>query len=503
MESRRVRDVEVRGAPAALWDLLRFGAGKDKQVLEVLVDGPRGTGKSRGIGTVLYWLCSENPGIRVLVARKTRASLTESFVPQWEEDICQRDQVIINGPSRINRHSYDWPNGSTLVLGSLEEPERLLSTDWDVIVFQQGEELPNKDTYQKLLPCLRHWAGGLRVQLIVLDCNPGPPSHWIMHRVKEGKMVRFKSKHEDNPKWYQKGDWTEEGRSYIRTLQDLDGVNRRRHYLGEWAAAEGQVWANWDPDQHLIDPPMKDGYIDVDALGIVSWVGSMDWGYTAPGVLQIWGVGERPERNMVLAREIYRQGETLEWWCARVLEEQKNFPFQAIVADPSRPDAIRMLNDRLVEGGHHRLLRPADNTRVSTSGTRDLSGLDLVRWGFQKGSTGIPRIRIFKDCQVWIDQKLQANGSPWRTEDEIGAYVYASNSQEDTTDPACEDHGCDALRYMAMWLWRREPQLKRTAVPSFPPWTIGAMDGTPRSLWQAKLAKMRDRQTRDGAHRWN
>ncbi len=502
------REVEIRGAPAALWDLLRYGIkGKDRAVLEVLVDGPRGTGKSRGIGTVLYWLCTENPGVRVLVARKTRASLTESFVPQFEDDVCQRDKVIINGPSRINRHSYDFPNGSTLVLGSLEEPDRLLSTDWDVIVFQQGEELTDKDSYQKLLPCLRHWAAQLKVQMIVLDCNPGAPSHWIMHRVKEGKMLRFRSKHQDNPKWYNARTklWTEEGETYINTLKGLEGVDYYRGYLGEWRAAEGQVWSNWNPDIHLIDTPInKDGYLDVDSLGIVSWVGAMDWGYTAPGVLQIWGVGERPERNMVLCREIYRQGESLDWWCEKVLEENKNFPMQAIVADPSRPDSIRMLNDRLTEAGHHRLVRPADNKRVSTAGSKDLAGLDLVRWGFSQNKDGFPRIRMLKDCQVHIDDTLVKAGRPWRTQDEVGAYVYDQGKQEDTTDSNCEDHGCDSMRYMAMWLWKRMPQLKAMVKEQFAPWTIGSMDGTPASLWAAKVAKMQDKQRRSPDFgRWN
>lgn len=113
-------DYEPKGAALELLDC---------QAPEVLIEGPAGTGKSRAAMEKLNYLCETVPGIRCLVCRGTRTSLTESVLVTYETKVLWPGHPAISGDaSRANRHSYDYPNGSTIVTGGLDKPERLYST---------------------------------------------------------------------------------------------------------------------------------------------------------------------------------------------------------------------------------------------------------------------------------------------------------------------------------------------------------------------------------------
>src|SRR6185369_1742308 len=53
---------------------------RDYRGLEVLLSGPAGTGKTRGVLEWINHLAWRYPGLRVLIVRKTRASLAESVL---------------------------------------------------------------------------------------------------------------------------------------------------------------------------------------------------------------------------------------------------------------------------------------------------------------------------------------------------------------------------------------------------------------------------------------
>jgi phage terminase large subunit len=318
-----------------------------------------------------------------------------------------------------------------------------------------------------------------------------------MKRVESGRMIRFRSRHTDNPLlWDQdKKRWTEEGEAYMGILRALKGVAYQRQYLGEWTTAEGAVWESFDPINHVIPCPVKEGQRDYEALGIKGWIGSIDWGFTKPGSFQIWGVsdGEGHERRMVLAREYYSTQKTLEWWADRVMQAWKIHPFDIIVADPSRNDNIQLMNDMLVRKGFRAIVRPADNKRRSTQG--DLAGLDLVRWGFYPDPKGIPRILLIADALQERDEVLVSASKPYSTETEIPLFVFSQDNQgriNEETDPRCEDHGCDALRYAAMWVWKRQVKTHVIAEREYGGWSNSGMFGTPRSLLLARLKSERN-----------
>jgi len=215
---------------------------------EIVLTGPGGTGKSVAILTRLHRNAEQYPGCRQLVVRKTRASLTESALATFEEKgVIPKDHPILfnRGGQRIlrrNRTSYDYPNGSTIVTGGMDEATRLFSTDYDAVYWQEVQE-GQQEEWESLLRALRNPV--LPVRQLLGDCNPSAPTHWLKIRAKTGRLQLWETYHKDNPFLWDEahGDWTPIGREYVDGLAAMTGVLRDRLFLGLWVAVQGAIYA--------------------------------------------------------------------------------------------------------------------------------------------------------------------------------------------------------------------------------------------------------------------
>ena len=79
---------------------------------EVLLSGPAGTGKSRAILEKLHACAEKYPGMRALIVRKTRESLSETGLFTFETKVVPEGHAILTGILRNNRQHYHYPNGS-------------------------------------------------------------------------------------------------------------------------------------------------------------------------------------------------------------------------------------------------------------------------------------------------------------------------------------------------------------------------------------------------------
>ena len=438
-----VLEYEWRGAVAELMNEIEDYSGEPR-VLEYLVEGPRGTGKSRGVAFFLFELAERYSDARILVIRKTRESLTETFCKTFEEDICPGHSSIGAG-DRTSRHHYQFPNGSRIVLGGLDKPTKHQSSDWDVIFCEEAVELTWK-AVEPFFGSLRNWR--MPFQLMLYACNPDAPTHWLNQRAEKGLAKRLKTRHKDNPLLWDLDSEapTVEGRAFLNdSLKRYTGTAKKRHVDGIWAGAEGAVWENYDPEIHVIDASKRqDGQYDLQALGIKTYIGGMDWGYTAPGSLSVYG--RDGDKRLIRVAGVYRTKQQLEWWAERLCELDDEFALDRVMCDPSRPDAIELMNDWLVKHKKPRLCEPADNKKAK-SVTGDLGGLDLVRWGLEKDETGIPRIRFLKDAlRFGVDTELLEANQPTQGYDEIPGYTFARDAHgeiiDDRTDPDVPDHMC-------------------------------------------------------------
>lgn len=441
--ARVIQGPQIRGAPSALAHFVENYRG-EKKTFEFLIDGPRGTGKTVGVGWLLRYWIDRYPGIRILFVRKTRKSITESFCPDFEGIVLEHDMDVKSGAQAANRQAYRWPDkkGGVIVLAGLDDPGKVYSTNWDVVVCEEAAQFTEKG-FIDFYGTLRQFTPGMPCQILIALTNPRGPNHWLLRRWKNGSAIRYKSLHVDNPKWYREdGTPTEEGTAYIDGLRKLPGVLYDRNYLGLWKSNEGAVWETFDEDKHIItELPVN-----------FRWFGSaLDWGYTEPSAHLVGGKTE--DNKIIVVSETYQQKRGIPWWATEVISEKQKWKIAALKVDPSRPEIVDYFNQesrRLNPGASIPWASGADNKRATTG--EDLGGLDLVRNYMDRDAL------LFMDnrLQHGPDPELVDRSEPTSVVGEIPDYIWyrPQNAEDDPsesrdrTDPNCVDHGCDALRYL-------------------------------------------------------
>ena len=101
--------------------------------------------------------------------------------------------------------------GSTIVLGGMDRPSKVLSTEYDIIYINEATELTSEQWEQLGGRTDRPRLGPERPPSLLLgDCNPDAPQHWIKQRADEGKLRLWPTTHRDNPAMWDRitGTWT-------------------------------------------------------------------------------------------------------------------------------------------------------------------------------------------------------------------------------------------------------------------------------------------------------
>jgi len=418
---------------------------------EILIEGPAGTGKTRAVLEYVNWLCESYPGIRILVFRKTRTSMNESVLVTWEEKVLwDGHPAKVGDAHRNNRQHYHYPNGSHVVIGGMDNSDRIMSTEYDVAACFEATEISLED-WEKVQSRLRNnildWQQG------ICDCNPGSQYHWLNQRANQGKMRRLLSRHEDNP------TVTE---AYLNTLRNLTGARYERLFKGRWVSEEGLVYDGWDPATHIMEPE------DVPEL---KWhFGAVDWGFRAPGVFQVWGVDNNGA--MYRVAEIYRTQKQIDWWAEAIWRLHNEYNLSAITCDPAEPRSIDMLNQRMGDP------RGRDMPSLARKADNDImAGTDQVRWAMDPGGDEPPLLYLVKGAlREGRDPALAESFAPCCTEEEVTGYVWLKQDDgkpiKEKPDPACPDHGLDAMRYAAMFAWRKDLVAPSNG-PAFPHGSLG------------------------------
>lgn len=393
----RHRPFAAYGAAARMWSC---------RDLEVVLEGPAGTGKSRALLEKGHWCANKYPGCRILLVRKTRESLTESTLVTFEEQVLPEGSPIAEGASRATRKSYDYPNGSTIVVGGMvasgkDQRAKIMSTEYDMILVFEATELSEHE-YEQLLTRLRN--GVMPYQQLIADCNPDAPTHWLHRRCDRGIATVFFSRHQDNPRWFDRrlNDWTEAGRIYIeKTLGNLSGVRRARLLEGKRAAAEGAVY-EFDRNVHLIDE-MPRGWESWRKFRVV------DFGYTNPFVCQWWAIDG--DGRMYLYREIYKTQELVAEHAKTIimLSQQDRYLDPAIVADHDAEDRAT-----LHKAGLHTI---AAKKMVK-------NGIQAVQQRLAVQPDGKPRLFFLSSALVGYDPLLEEAKKPTSTIQEFDGYVW-------------------------------------------------------------------------------
>ena len=398
----------------------------------VLVVSAAGTGKTRNILERLNYLCWRYPESRHLICRKTRASMSESVLVTWERDVHAHDMHLFGTATRAHREAYQYPNGSIVGLGGLDNPVKLYSTEWDTVYVPEATET----TVEEIEPLLRamrsrkmvYGPTGQPWHQIVLDGNPEGERHWLKLRADAGWFTYFHPTIKDNPVfWDEATDKpTPAGEAYIRNLEALTGHRRARLLEGRWCSSEGVVY-QLDYGRHVIDRM---------PAGWEKWKKwrAIDFGYNDPFVCQWWAdSGEA----MYLYREIYMSGRIVEDHARQIVALSQGETITATVADHAREDRETL----------HR-----HGVRTIPAMKEIERGIDAVRARLAVGGNGVPRLYILRSALVERDAKLAALRRPVSTLEEFDAYTYASRRDGSAKDLPIDanNHGMDAMRYAVM-----------------------------------------------------
>lgn len=410
---------------------------------EVLLDGPAGTGKSLAALYRLHIACLKHKGIRCLIVRKTQKSLTSTTLSTFEETVVPEAMAagIVRwyGGSERRPPAYQYKNGSEIRVGGMDKPEKVLSSEYDLIFVDEATELTETD-WETLQTRLRH--GKLPWQQAIAATNPAQPAHWMNRRP---TVTRLLSRHGDNPRYTNAdGSLTPEGVEYMAKLDALTGVRKLRLKDGIWAAAEGLIYEDYDPAIHLIDR------FEIPLDWPRYW--AIDFGFTNPFVLQWWA--EDPDGRLYLYREIYMTRRTVDEHCATVAgivlddaEKPADEPWRGTWREPM-PDAI--VGDHDAEG--RATFTQELGLTVKAADKRVSEGIQAVQRRVRVAEDKKPRIYLMRDAVVEIDRHLRESNRPVGTEEEFVSYIWKIKPGGDETEEPVkkDDHGMDTTRYLVM-----------------------------------------------------
>ena len=342
---------------------------------------------------------------------------------------------------------YRYPNGAVIALAGLDDPEKIKSTEFDVIYVQEATELDQLD-WELLVSRLRN--GVLSYQQLIADCNPADPYHWLKQRCDRGECLLLDTRHEDNPLLFdhQRAEWTEFGSTYLKKLDTLSGYLHKRLRLGLWVAADGMFFTEWEPDVHVVDP------FEIPEEW-PRWIG-VDYGFAAPWCC-LWLTRNPDTREMYVYRERYATGLRDEEQADIIAEESEGERIVTRVLDPSmfnarseqqRPSIAQVYVDHgvwpVIPGHNNRRTGWATVRRVLAHGRGEdteadaeapVSAASTPRSG---SAPAVPRLRLFRGAAPNLERTLPA-------------MVHDPLDPEDVADKLrgskTEDHAPDALRY--------------------------------------------------------
>lgn len=406
---------------------------------ECIMTGPAGTGKSRAWLEKLHLIAAKYTGVRILIVRKTLQSLKSSTLVTFDEKVQPHlDGVVFHGDTAKRPAHYEYPNGSVIVIGGMDRPTKVLSSEYDVIYVPEATEVTESD-WETLSTRLRN--GKMPYQQIGGDCNPDAPTHWLRTRLDGGRAVELVSVHEDNPLLWdaQNECWTIEGARYIAVLDSLTGVRKARYRYGFWAAAEGAVYEDsWERARNLLDRATickrADLYGD---CGIpTDWPRYLviDFGYTHPFVCQ-WFCEDHDGR-LYRYRELYMTHRLVEDH-ARLIKERSGWG--KANGDPL-PYAVICDHDAEDRATLERHLGMATIPAKKTVS----DGIQAVASRFRPAGDGKPRLYYLRDSLIERDAYLVDAKQPTCAEEEVESYVWDARKEQPVKE---HDHALDCTRY--------------------------------------------------------
>lgn len=402
---------------------------------EAMLSGAYETGKTVAALMKLHCLLCKYPNSRALMIRKTYKSLVQSAVVTYEKKVLplppEHPKSGVQKYGGERPEFYDYPNGSRLVCGGLDNADKVLSAEYDFIYVNQSEELSIGE-WETLTGRATGRAGNAPYSQVFGDCNPSHPQHWIQTRP---TLKIFAQNHEHNPTLFnqQTGAITEQGQRTLAILDALTGVRYKRGRLGLWVAAEGAVYEEFNAETHIVDKLPDEN----NPFYFKRCIAGSDWGYKAAGVQAIYQIDG--DGRAWLVHEVYMSHRQMDdFWIPKARELYQRYKFEVMLCDPSEPAFIEQMRMAGIPA------QPADNeVRIGIDRIKD-------RLAVQKHDN-CPRLLFYRQALEEIDYLLAGEKKPVGILEEITGYMWAKTVDGRAVKEEVikvSDHSLDVLRYV-------------------------------------------------------
>ena len=426
-----------------------------------IVGGTYDAGKTFGGIAYMDAFAWRNPGARMTFVHRSLNRVYRNIVPSYEKFLgykpTSRDAP---NPTYVTRFGgerpefFEYANGSRIYMNGLDKPQNLLSDFFDAGFVNQAELLPF-DAWDELTARVSERAGNSPIAVLLGDCNPNVPHHWIRQQTKEKKLDYFRMSFLDNPEIIpdQQSDrliafkhafanepdphllntimdlFTVPGLRRVEKLKNLEGLRFKRGFLGLWESGEGLVFQRFDPEIHI-----------VDATIMPNWKRylSVDWGTRNPSSVIWWA--QSPDDRLYAYKEIYKTQLTKPDLIALIKEncDRRYDRIQYAAVDSADQDGVEQLRR-----AGFRVNEPVKN-RVAQ--------IDAVKERLKIDASGKPAIMFLRDRLVHPpDQDLRDEYRPVEVTDEFLSLSYnekRKGTNKDDEDTVGDNHGVDGTGYL-------------------------------------------------------
>jgi len=404
----------------------------------VAYGGARGGGKSWAMRRKFVLLALRHPNLQLLLLRRTLPELMENHGRPLQRELA--GIASYNAGSR----AFLFRNGARIRLGYCDREADVYQyqgQEYDVIGLEEATHFTEAQM-QFLCTCNRSTGAGFPPRMYY-TCNPGGVGHAWVKRLFIDRRYQNSEAAEDYAfipaRVYDNKVLLARDPGYVRALLNLPEHLRRAHLEGDWDALEGQYFAEFRRDRHVLEP-----------FPIPAWwrrFRAMDWGYNDPCCVLWFACG--PDGRVYVYREEYARQVLSSRMAKRAaaLSAGEKIAYTAASPDAWQKRGLSHAADGIEGESIAEVfascgvpLLKADNARVA--------GWQRVRECLAEGDDGLPMLQIFSTCANLI-----------RT---LPLLVHDANDPEDAAGG--EDHAPEALRYGLM----SRPARPRRILPRAP-----------------------------------
>jgi hypothetical protein len=414
----------------------------------LLLGGARGGSKSEWLMREGTKRCLATPGTQAILFRRLLEELKLHHIKRLRRGL----DLLTNGKGRLVGDDFvDWGNGSILQFGHAKDvgdEVKYLGSEWDLILIDQIEQwLPSQ--LVDIFAAGRSAEIAGMTSVVRATANPGGPDpqwiidRWITKDVRGDEGIAYRPEEwryiaarvYDNPFLM---DRDGSFKTYEGRLAAYGPIRRRQMLLGDWGAREGQFFPELLEHHHKRS---------VDVPGDARLYAGLDFGYNKPGAV-VFCAMTRDGRLVVLGDIKFTQTPL----------------FASAQAKGESTAEFRARSEKTVAGQIVKWCRERGRTLHTLACDPDL---DKHKTGVETGIAGLRRAGLpamaadnarylgWLRLRAWWQDA--PDGLPWCVISPEARYTWRSlttivcdDSDPDDANSEGDDHGADALRYIAM-----------------------------------------------------